>query len=307
MIDMGMPGYCLGLIGYPLQRSMSPRLHSAALEAMGLAGEYRLYPITPGPETYAELVVLLDRMRQGAIHGLNVTIPYKTVVRAAVDDETPTAHSIGAVNTILLQNGRLIGDNTDAPGFFTDLQQAFPQLNQGAAPGIQEALVLGAGGAARAVTFALAQAGWRVTVAVRNLDRAAAMIADLHALRPAFSLGICGLSAEKIRPRLPYLSLVVNATPVGMIPDVERSPWPEGLPLPPNACCYDLVYKPLETAFIRQVRDQGLPVVSGVGMLIEQAALALESWTGRQVPRQAMRLAADSAARSPARTQTEER
>lgn len=288
--------YSLGLIGYPLRQSMSPLLHAAALRETGLNGEYRLYPIAPGVDFEAELDGLFNRARSGEIHGFNVTIPHKTAVRAHLDGETPAARSIGAVNTIIARDGRLIGDNTDAPGFLTDLLGVFPGLGRSPVGELQTALVMGAGGAARAVIFALADAGWRVIVAARKREQAAALARELIVVRSDFAVEAEELSVERLRPHLSDLLLVVNATPAGMIPDVDAEPWPTALPLPEGAFYYDLIYKPFETAWIHRVRERRLPAANGMGMLIEQAALAFERWTGLPAPRRMMRAAAEAAA-----------
>lgn len=283
--------FSLGLLGYPLVGSHSPRLHTAALQAMGLPGEYRLYPIAPGGDRDLELARIFESMRSGAIHGLNVTIPHKQAVLPFMDALTSAARSIGAVNTILCHDRLLTGDNTDAPGFLSDLQRVFPETMPSMAAGESagpQALVLGAGGAARAVVFALSRAGWSVAVAARRLDQAQALAAELKVYPGNLSIEPLLLSAAELNHRLPVVRLLVNATPAGMLPEVDANPWLSGLPLPVNAAVYDLVYKPPETAFLRQARLQGLAASNGLGMLVEQAALALERWTGLPVPRQTM-------------------
>jgi shikimate dehydrogenase len=152
-----------------------------------------------------------------------------------------------------------------------------------------QALVLGAGGAARAVVYSLLAAGWQVMVAARRLEQARALAAGLSPGEQGRSAA-CPLQLDAdISQHLPAaLDLVVNATSAGMAPDVESSPWPPGTPLPVNAFIYDLVYKPPETAFLRMARLAGLPAANGLGMLVEQAALALERWSGLPVPRDAM-------------------
>ena len=135
--------YRLGLTGYPLEHSLSPRLHVAALQACALPGEYRLYPVLPEDET--GLQELLERMRSEALHGLNVTIPHKRKVLPLLDEVSPTARAIGAVNTIYLRDGLLQGENTDAAGFLTDLGRVFPVTVPGSRAGAGGGRV-GAGG-----------------------------------------------------------------------------------------------------------------------------------------------------------------
>lgn len=311
MISTQIRPYALGVTGYPLGHSLSPQLHAAALRACELAGEYRLYPIPPLPAGREDLTALLDSFRHGRLDGLNVTIPHKQAVIPYLDELTPLAQQVGAVNTISMTGSRLVGDNTDAPGFMADLSRQLPQAR---AP--QAALVLGAGGATRAVVHALLAAGWQVTIAARRPEKAQE-IKDSLALAH-YPCEIIPLSAlpEYIHPidALPRaslvnhsspggagqcsLSLIVNTTSVGMFPAEAHSPWPEGLPFPGGVCVYDLVYNPVDTALVRAARKAGLPAASGLGMLIEQAALAFERWTGRRPPLAAMRQGVTTGANS---------
>jgi shikimate dehydrogenase len=276
-------GYHLGLVGWPLGHSLSPRLHNAALAALNLPGEYQLFPAPPFPEGQACLPELLDQVRKGtpgAVHGLNVTIPHKQNVLPLLDELTPTATAIGAANLIFLKDGRLTGDNTDAAGFLADLQHiglANPTLNS------QTALVLGAGGSTRAVVYALVNSGWQVWIAARRIEQASALAASLQVTGP----DIHTLLMQPDALACAY-DLIVNTTPLGMYPDVESNPWPAELPFPPGACVYDLVYNPFETALVRQARAAGLRAANGLGMLVNQAAIAFETWTGQPAPLTAM-------------------
>jgi shikimate dehydrogenase len=277
----------LGLAGYPLGHSLSPFLHRAFFEACKLVGEYRLYPIPPG-ESQKSLPALLGRLRSGEIDGLNVTIPYKQTVISWLDELTDTARAAGAANTVFCRDGRLVGDNTDVTGFLADLERQGWDFRGKTAP---RALVLGAGGAGRAVCLALVRSGWQVVVAARRLEQAQEL---RKSLLDASGPGIPGPSfAEQIIARSlpiqagglePPPALIVNATPLGMFPAVDSSPWPEHLGLPANAIVYDLVYNPIQTALVRSARREGLRAASGLGMLAHQAALAFSTWTGQIVP-----------------------
>jgi shikimate dehydrogenase len=279
----GRKSYRLGLTGYPLAHSLSPRLHAAALRGLGLEGEYRLYPVLPGDQ--AGLARLLDRLRDGGLDGLNVTLPHKQAVIPWLDELSPVAQRIGAVNTIVRLDGRLAGENTDVPGFRADLMKHFPAQPRGAQG---KALVLGAGGAARAAVYALGMHGWQVTLAARRLERAEALVRSLGEVPDMASLQAVLLEARSLAPCLDEFHLIVNATPVGMTPDVGHSPWPDGLPFPRSAGIYDLVYNPGETSLVRQARAAGLQAVTGLGMLVEQAALSFELWTGCAPSREGM-------------------
>ena len=300
----------LGLLGYPISHSVSPQIHSAALAAAGLDGEYKLYPVAPDDKQ--GLADLLAKVRTGEIHGLNVTIPHKQNVMPLLDELTPTAEAIGAVNTISLQNGRLVGDNTDAGGFWGDLQEllkhpipqplprraetgsnsishawerdrpersARTRMGEGQSEG-RHALILGAGGSARAVAYALLQHGWDVTISARRPEQAESLVT--HYASP--QLTAIDYNAQTLHSLLSTFHLIVNTTPLGMKSHPQGSPWIEGLPVPPNAALYDLIYNPAETQLMQDAAQAGLPVRNGLGMLIGQALLSFEIWTGRKVP-----------------------
>lgn len=271
----------LGLIGYPLEHSLSPKIHAAALNICGLEGNYSLFPIIPND--LPGLKSLLDRIRTSEISGLNVTIPHKQTVIPFLDQLTSTAQAIGAVNTIFIQDGKLIGDNTDASGFLADLHKFLDMGTSGQEEG-KNALILGAGGAARAVTYALVNDDWRVALAARRPEQAQALIAQFP--DQDSRLTSIAYTAKAFQPIISTLCLIINATPVGMSPNIENSPWPMSLPLSRHAAFYDLVYCPRETKFILDARAAGLRTSTGFGMLVEQAALAFEIWTEHNVPRE---------------------
>ena len=266
----------LGLIGYPLGHSLSPKIHAAALSACGLQGIYSLFPIAP--ENKQGLIDLLARVRAGEVHGLNVTIPHKQNVIEYMDELTPTAHAIGAVNTIYMRDNKLIGDNTDAPGFLADLKR----VSNSSFTIPHSALVLGAGGSARAVIYALCNDGWDVTIAARRIEQA-------QQLSQSFEKYALRLSTFDIQPST--FDLIINTTPLGMTPNTETSPLPETVILSKHIFIYDLVYNPRETKLVRDAHAQGLNASTGLGMLIEQAALAFEKWTGVNPDRAAMQRA----------------
>ena len=256
--------YRLGLVGYPLEHSRSPELHHGFLRACGLDGEYRLYPVPPDDED--GLRRLLNSLRGGKIHGLNVTIPHKERAAKLADRLTPAAKAIGAVNTLWAENGVLWGDNTDAPGFWEDLSEKWPAAVRGGL-----ALVLGAGGAARAVVYALAAHGWRVWVAARRREQAEGLCARR---------GCAVVEWGERAAAAASANLVVNATPVGMHPKVEESPLPAETRWNAATAVYDLVYNPPVTALVAAAREAGAPAFTGFGMLARQARLAFTRWTG---------------------------
>jgi shikimate dehydrogenase len=252
-------------------------MHNAALHALGLDGwRYDANPVAP--EALADAVAAL---RDGAYAGANVTVPHKRAVVALLDGVTPLAHAIGAVNTIVKQPGRLLGHNTDAAGFLADLYANGVRLGQ------RPVVVLGAGGSARAVVAALAGVGAQVRVVARRPEQAEAL-RDIAAVEgyPWSALGLLQATDDA--------ALIVNTTPLGMMPKVDASPWIDGTPFPPEAFVYDLVYNPPDTRFVQQARAAGLRAATGLGMLVEQGALSLELWTGRTVSRAVMRRAAEA-------------
>ncbi|MEW6402870.1 MAG: shikimate dehydrogenase [Chloroflexota bacterium] len=285
----------LGLIGYPLGHSLSPQIHTAALRSCGLKGDYSLFPIAP--DDMQGLKDLLGRVRSGQIHGLNVTIPHKQNLIQFLDELTPTARAIGAVNTIYLREDRLIGDNTDAPGFLADLnsfladQESWAKNRKSKIQNRKSAIILGSGGSARAVVYALLNDGWDVTVAARRIEQAHQLARSFvqHKVHTAQFEHLILHPFGFAQDRLSSFFLIVNTTPVGMTPYADQSPWPENLSFPPHAALYDLVYNPPETKLVRDAQAQGLPATTGFGMLIEQAALSFELWTEHSAPRESMR------------------
>ncbi|MCB9112152.1 MAG: shikimate dehydrogenase [Anaerolineales bacterium] len=269
----------LGLIGYPLGHSLSPKIHTAALKACRLQGDYSLFPIPP--EDKQALQDLLIRVRSGEIHGLNVTIPHKQNVIEFMDELTSTAQAIGAVNTIYMRGDKLIGDNTDAPGFLSDIKQFIGNRESGIG---KSAIVLGAGGSARAVVYALANDGWNVTISARRIEQAQQLVDSVAGYRLQVA-GYSNLQSSTFDIQLSTFNLIVNTTPLGMTPNTETSPLPDNTIFSKNTFVYDLVYNPRETKLVRDARAQGLNASTGLGMLIEQAALAFETWTGHNPPR----------------------
>ena len=278
-----MKRFNLGLIGHPLAHTISPALHLAALAAAGLEGRYERYPVRPLPEGRPELERLMTALRGGELDGLNITIPHKRKVIDFLDRLSPAAKAIGAVNTISIREATLTGDNTDWEGFRRDLHRVF-NLPPGAA------LILGAGGAARAVAYALLADGWQVRVAARRGEQAGTLARALPGIEH-----IPGMPPDEDLIAAVKPSLIVNATPLGMDPHLNTSPWPERLPIPSGCAVYDLVYNPRETVFLRSARTQGAPAAGGLGMLVEQAALAFEIWTGKYPPVEDLRKAAEDA------------
>lgn len=280
--------FSFGLLGYPLGHSLSPLIHAAALEALGLEGQYQLFQT----KDKQEIPGLVEQLRTGLLHGLNVTIPYKTSIVELMDVVSNSARSIGAVNTISYRDMEIVGDNTDADGFLADLDRLawFPEIDSP-----RHALILGAGGSGRAVAYALVENGWRVTVAARRLEQAQKLVKSLNqgeAIKQDVSrLDCIRLSQQELAAMRSSPNLIVNTTPLGMHPHQDASPWPENLVLPAQSAVYDLVYNPIETRLTHMAKSAGLRAESGLGMLVEQAALSFEIWTGLTAPRAEMHAA----------------
>lgn len=274
----------LGLIGWPLEHSLSPQIHQAALHELKIFGQYCLYAIEPNNIQGIAFVDLLEHVANGEITGLNVTLPYKQTVLPFLAVLTTAAARIGAVNTIYMEDGLLKGDNTDAAGFQNDLRQLSVEEHT-------PALVLGAGGAARAVVFSLLEAGHPVSIAARDIQKARVLANSFNNIAN-MAIQVLSLQEESLSQIRDEIGLLVNTTPLGMSPGVETCAWPENLPFPTHSCVYDLVYNPTDTLLVRRARQAGLAACSGLGMLVEQAALAFERWTGLPAPRAVMKQAA---------------
>ncbi len=239
-------------------------MHNAAFAALGLAAwRYELWETAP--EDLGGRIAAL-RTDPG-IAGANVTIPHKQAVVAHLDGVSEHALAIGAVNTLVREGGRLLGENTDWIGFLDDLRR----YGLGSLAGAR-VLVLGAGGSARAICYALVRAGAETRVVNRDPARARALAASLPRVRALPILDQAQALAT---------DLIVNCTSAGMEPHETTTPWPEHLALPSGATVYDLVYKPATTRLMREAARAGLRVIGGIGMLAEQGAESFALWTGR--------------------------
>ncbi len=268
----------IGLIGFPVAHSASPRMQGAAFAAAGLDWQYELWH-TP----LEELAERVWRIRDDTgIAGANVTVPHKVNVMPFLDEISRHAEAIGAVNTIVKvadDRPRLIGENTDWVGFLNDLRWHGVAIESGAGPEERRALALGAGGSARGVVYALAHSGWSVTVVNRDAARAQRLVEDMRAVFPNACLSAQALDANGLSRAEQGARLIVNCTSAGMEPNADSTPWIKGIPFPRDAVLYDLVYKPRVTRLMRQAEAAGLRVIGGIGMLAEQGAAAFALWT----------------------------
>ncbi len=255
----------VGILGWPVAHSLSPTMHNAAFAALGMDWRYELFPVPS--ERFAEEVA---RLLAEGVRGFNVTIPHKraALTLPQVREVSEAARAIGAANTLTRlsdQTDALRAENTDWLGFLDDLRA------HGVEPQGMACVVLGTGGSARAVGYALRYAGAAaITYISRDPDRAG----DLAPVQ----------SSAALRALAPRADLIVNCTPLGMWPRVEGSPWPPDVLFPSRAVLYDLVYTPTVTRMMQQAQVAGARAVGGLGMLARQGALAFAHWTGRTPP-----------------------
>ncbi|TXM63951.1 shikimate dehydrogenase [Methylobacterium sp. WL120] len=253
------------VVGHPIAHSRSPLIHGHWLREHGIAGSYERIAVAPDA-----FEAFFRRLPTSGFVGGNVTIPHKEAAFALCDALSPRARAIGAVNTLVVgADGRIFGDNTDAPGFTAHLDQ---NLGAGWPERAGTALVLGAGGAARAVVVGLAERGLaRIVVANRTRARAE----TVAALAPGIATAI---EWDAIPALMPEAGLLVNTTALGMAgnPPLDL----DLAPLPAHAAVADIVYVPLETGLLAAARARGLPAIDGLGMLLHQAVPGFEAWFG---------------------------
>jgi len=270
----------LGIIGHPIGHSISPVFQQAALDAIGFDGAYEAWDVAP--DGVGEFVAGL---RAPGTLGINVTVPHKEAVIPFLDEVDDWASTAGAVNTIVNRDGRLTGHNTDGIGFLRALRDG-----AGFDPRGRDVLVLGAGGSARGVVYALARAGIaQLFIANRTLERAerlASIAIDSGVAAEAMVLSDAPGATREV-------SLIVNCTSMGMVhgPDEDGSPL-SAADIPSTVLVNDLVYNPLETPLLREAARAGAATLGGIQMLVYQGAASFEMWTGVEAPVEVMRRAA---------------
>ncbi len=261
----------VGVIGFPVEHSLSPIMHNAAFQALGM-DDWRYDAMSIPPDI---LRLGLREPKQHGYIGINVTVPHKEAIMEYVRPDE-RARAIGAVNTVDFRSN--LGTNTDADGFINDLL-----ANDVAIQG-ERVLVLGAGGAARAAVYGLARAGATVAIVNRTMKRARKLVQELGA-----SAGIGSLSVMTLDEAADWgMSLIVNCTSVGLHPHIRQSPWIFGIPFPTGVTVYDMVYRPANTALMQQCVAHEGRAIGGLGMLARQGAIAFELWTGVEPPIEVM-------------------
>jgi len=251
------------VIGHPIIHSRSPLIHGQWLEEHGIDGSYEAIDVAP-----EALPVFFERLRRGEFAGGNVTIPHKEAVFALCDSVDPLAATIGAVNTLVVTNGKVHGTNTDYLGFLGNLDANAP----GWSDGPNDAMIIGAGGAARAVLVALRRRnGGKVHVLNRTLEKAQALVAEIDGPFEAHGF-------DAFAELAPQIGLVVNTSAIGM--HGTRFDWLDLALLPKTTLVTDIVYTPLLTPLLVEAAAQGLRTVDGLGMLLHQAVPGFEAWFG---------------------------
>lgn len=269
----------VGIIGYPIEHTLSPPMHNAAFQYLGLDYVYVPFPVPPG-----RLAEAIQGIRALHIAGCNVTIPYKEQVIPLLDHLDVSAKAIGAVNTIVNRDGELWGYNTDGVGFLRSLREEAGVEIKG-----KSVLILGAGGAARAVGFTLARAGaGRLIIANRSYDKGLKLARDISGTAGGLAEAV-ELKPEVLKNCLPAVDILVNTLPLGMYPQVDEMPPLEEEWLTPPLVVCDLIYNPRKTKLLVKAEQRGCPVLNGEDMLVYQGAEAFRLWTGQEAPALIMR------------------
>jgi len=267
----------VGVIGWPVEHSVSPPMHNAAFRTLNL--DWCYIPLPVHPERIPEAVF---GARALGFRGLNATVPHKQALLPLMDELTPAAKAIGAANTVIFGPDHIVGHNTDAQGFLCALR------DEGFEPEDSTALVLGAGGAARAIVYALGNVANRVTVLNRTPERAARLVEAMGDACDHAQLVSGPLNGKALSRAAQEADLVVNATSVGMWPKDDALPWPEDTPFPSEVFLFDLIYNPRQTRLMRMAANAGARTANGLRMLVHQGAEAFTLWTGVEPPVQVM-------------------
>ena len=273
-----------GILGHPVGHSRSPAMHNRAFATLGMDAVYVPFSVTP-----ERLETAVRGVRALELRGVNITLPHKTTIMKWLDAIEPDAQAIGAINTVFRDGAKLRGTNTDAAGLARALQEVAAPV-QGAC-----ATVLGAGGAARACVVGLARGGvQRVMLAARNTAQAELLVAELGALVKPTLLEVCAWESAPLTAALTVSDLLVQATSATLDAGEGGEAFARALPLaalPTHAVVMDIVYSPLDTCVLKAAREHGKRTVDGLGMLLHQAILSFELWTGRTAPLDEMRAA----------------
>ncbi len=269
------------LLGYPVGHSMSAVMHNAAFQELGLDYRYELKSVPPD-----ELGALVaSELRDLKFAGGSVTIPHKLAVMEHLDGVDPSALRIGAVNTIVNENGRLKGFNTDGIGALRGITEAYGEVMDA------NVVMVGAGGAARAVSYHLSTQVRKLTIANRTMERAEELATSLSA-NPECRATVRSIPLERdaLRAAIEEAEILVNGTPLGMHPKTDATPVQKEM-LHPGLLVFDLVYNPIKTRLLREAEEAGAAILPGVNMLVYQGVAAFKMWTGVDPPVETMKAA----------------
>ncbi len=259
----------LCVIGYPIEHSMSPIMHNAAIRELNLSYIYFGFNVLP-----RNLSLAVDGIKAFDIKGINVTIPFKQKIMKYLDEVDPVAQEIGAVNTIKNEGGYLSSRNTDAEGAMKALLDAGHKVSG------KSILLLGAGGAARALAYIMAKDSNKIVIANRSEKRAGKLANEI---KRKFGINIEGKNCSNrvLKEESKKADILINATPIGMYPNINKSPIPAEF-LHKDMLVFDIVYNPLKTKLIKDATEKGCNTLGGLDMLVNQGALSFEWWTNRK-------------------------
>jgi len=273
----------IGLLGYPLGHSISPVMQNAAFESKNINNLY--IPVEVKKEDLADVVKAMSKMN---FAGFNVTIPYKIEVMNYLDEIDDLAKSIGAVNTVVIKDGKLKGYNTDGIGFLRSLEGELSLSVTG-----KNIFILGSGGAARAISMTLAMnKANRLYICNRTFERAEGLVRDINSKYGNVAISIPMLR-QKMEEAITDAEILINATSVGTYPNIDEIPIDKEL-LNGNFAVCDVVYNPKKTKLLQEAEKLGCKTMSGLGMLVHQGAEAFEIWTGVEAPANTMFEAAEA-------------
>ena len=275
----------LGIIGWPVKHSASPPMHEAAGKALSIPLSYTRYATAPD-----QLSTIIATLVEKNLRGFNVTVPHKLAVVPLLKTVSAQAKAIGAVNTVVIDEGELHGHNTDGIGLLRSLREAGASLEN------QHAVLIGAGGAARAAVAGLAEGGVAsIDVFARRVEQATELC---DAIEPAVGCELRGKTLDVDQPLFEKAALIVQATSATLIGNPASEAFADSLPwdsAESNAAVVDLVYKPRNTSVLNAAAKRGLHTIDGLGMLLHQGAAAFELWTKRDAPIDVMRKALEDA------------
>lgn len=267
------------LIGDPIEQTLSPAMHNAAFRALGLNCAYMTLRV---PKRF--LADAIGGIRALGIAGFNVTIPHKIDIVGLLDELDKSASLMGAVNTVKNDRGKLIGFNTDGDGALRALKGKISSIKG------KKVVLLGAGGAARAIAFSLAKACTKLTIANRTVPKARALVSTIEQ-KLGINVEVVSLARAELAEALKNADVLINATSVGMYPKADKTLVSASM-MHRGLIVNDIVYKPLRTRLLREARRAGGRTIDGLGMLVHQGALAFEIWTGKRAPIKVMEAAA---------------